>query len=141
MHGADQILKSDKLGRVRTPPCRRDELLDEFERSGVAAVKFAQMVGIKYQTFASWLQRRRHEQAGALRRTKAGRKAGTGSMALRLVEAVAESARPPAPIASQEAMLRVRLGCGAQLEIIDEKGALLAARLLGALSSMGRGPR
>ena len=137
MHGADQILKSDKLGRVRTPAARRDELLDEFERSGLAATKFAEMVGIKYQTFASWMQKRR--QAGTLRRSKASRKARTGSLALRLVEAVAQPAlRREA--SCQEAMLRVRLGCGAQLEITDERGALLAARLLGALSGIQRDP-
>ena len=54
------ILKTDGLGRVRTPRERREQLLDEFERSGMSGVKFAEFVGLKYQTFATWwLQRRR----------------------------------------------------------------------------------
>jgi hypothetical protein len=33
----EQILKSDVQGRVRVAPTRREELLDEFENSGVSA--------------------------------------------------------------------------------------------------------
>ena len=52
----DEILKSDALGRVRTPRARREALLVEFEKSGVSAKKFAALVGVNYQTFASWVQ-------------------------------------------------------------------------------------
>ena len=54
-----KILKTDALGRVRTPAARHEQLLDEFERSGVSGAKFAGLTGLKYQTFASWVQRRR----------------------------------------------------------------------------------
>ena len=54
-----KILKTDALGRVRTPAARREQLLDEFERSGVSGAKFAELTGLKYQTFASWVQERR----------------------------------------------------------------------------------
>ena len=30
------VLKTDVLGRVRTPAARREALLDEFERSGLS---------------------------------------------------------------------------------------------------------
>ena len=53
------ILKTDTKGRVQTPATRRESLLDEFERSGLSASKFAALVGIKYQTFAAWAARRR----------------------------------------------------------------------------------
>lgn len=56
---ADEVLKSDTLGRVQTPKARREALLEEFERSGVSGKKFAAMVGVNYQTFASWVQKRR----------------------------------------------------------------------------------
>ena len=56
---ADEILKTDVMGRVRTPPARRQALLEEFARSGVSGKKFAALVGINYQTFASWVQQRR----------------------------------------------------------------------------------
>jgi transposase len=60
----DQILKSDRRGRVRVPVERREALLEEFERVGVSAAKFAEMVGLKYSTFANWAQKRRKERAG-----------------------------------------------------------------------------
>ena len=35
----DEILKTDGMGRVRTPKARREALLAEFERSGVSGKK------------------------------------------------------------------------------------------------------
>ena len=35
------VLKQDVLGRVKTPKERREELPDEFERSGLPGLKFA----------------------------------------------------------------------------------------------------
>ena len=45
----EAILKTDVLGRVRTPRERREHLLDEFERSGLSGQKFAVLAGIKYR--------------------------------------------------------------------------------------------
>ena len=53
------ILKTDTRGRVWVPAERREALLDEFERSGLSGVKFAELSGIKYPTFALWAQKRR----------------------------------------------------------------------------------
>ena len=53
------ILKMDVLGRMKTPAARREQLLDEFERSGMSGVAFAEFIGVKYQTFATWAQLRR----------------------------------------------------------------------------------
>jgi hypothetical protein len=55
----DEVLQTDVLGRVRTKRSRREALLNEFERGGASARAFAAMTGIKYQTFASWVQKRR----------------------------------------------------------------------------------
>ena len=44
---------------------RREALLDEFERSGLSGVKFAQLAGIKYQTFALWARKRREARSGS----------------------------------------------------------------------------
>jgi hypothetical protein len=41
------ILKTDVLGRVKTAPARREQLLDEFERSGLSGQKFAALAGVK----------------------------------------------------------------------------------------------
>ena len=68
----DEILKRDALGRVRTPRVRREALVEEFEKSGVSAKQFAALLGVNYQTFASWVQawrkaRGQHSAAGPVR--------------------------------------------------------------------------
>jgi hypothetical protein len=45
-----------------TACARRDEVLDEFERSGMEAAKFTVFVGVKYPTFVSWVQKRRRQR-------------------------------------------------------------------------------
>ncbi|MEZ0257047.1 MAG: IS66 family insertion sequence element accessory protein TnpB, partial [Chthoniobacter sp.] len=57
-----EVLKQDRRGRVRVSRERREALLDEFSRSGLSAAEFARMAGIKYPTFANWLQERRKVQ-------------------------------------------------------------------------------
>ncbi|MGO8678709.1 MAG: hypothetical protein ACLQVX_22930 [Limisphaerales bacterium] len=66
----ETILKTDSKGRVHTPPGRRESLLDEFERGGLSGCKFAELAGIKYQTFASWAARRRKQRGVAAAPTK-----------------------------------------------------------------------
>ena len=56
------VLKRDELGRVRTLRERRAMLVGEFQRSGVPASKFAQLVGVQYNTFWNWL--REHGSTG-----------------------------------------------------------------------------
>ena len=64
MTGDQKLMTTDARGRVRVPVERREALLDEFERSGLSGVKFAQMVGVKYPTFALWVQKRRKTRKG-----------------------------------------------------------------------------
>jgi transposase-like protein len=54
-----QLLKTDARFRVRTPPAQRDALLDLYERGTLTAKAFAAEHGIKYPTFAVWVQQRR----------------------------------------------------------------------------------
>ena len=66
MNEAEQLLKVDVAGLVwtpRAPRTRREAPLDEFERGGTPAAEFARLVGIKYPTFASWVQQRRRARA------------------------------------------------------------------------------
>ena len=56
------LLKTDVLGRVRMPSQRREAILDAFEESGMSGQSFARHIGVKYPTFASWVQKRRHER-------------------------------------------------------------------------------
>lgn len=50
------VLERDERGRVRTPRERRAMLVAEFQRSGLSASKFAQLVGVHDNTFWNWLQ-------------------------------------------------------------------------------------
>ena len=53
-----EILVQDTLGRVRTPREKREQILDEYERSGMSGAAFAALVGVKYSTLSSWIQHR-----------------------------------------------------------------------------------
>jgi len=48
------------MGRLRITKEQRETLLDAFVSSGLSGTRFAATHGIKYQTFATWVQKRRH---------------------------------------------------------------------------------
>lgn len=56
------ILKTDVLGRVKIGRDHREALLDAFEQGGASGKAFARDHGVNYQTFASWIQKRRRER-------------------------------------------------------------------------------
>ena len=120
----EPILKTDVLGRVKTLAERRESLLDEFERSGLSGAKFAALAGIKYQTFATWAQRRRRQRA-------AGSVPAKPADPVRWLEAVIEQAQPRD--ASGPLSLVLQLPGGASAAITDAKQAVLAAALVRAL--------
>ncbi len=119
---ADEVvIKADVLGRVRTSRERREQLLDEFEKSGLTGQKFAEVVGIKYQTFATWAQKRRR-QRGAYPAVKTPKQ-------LRWLEAVVGELQDT----GGKNPLVLELPGGAKVQINDAKQAALAAVLLRAL--------
>jgi hypothetical protein len=126
-----EILKTDALGRVRTPPERRAALLEEFEKSGMSGTKFAERIGVKYQTFASWRQERRRRLAAPMQ-GRAGENEPVTGTTLRWVEAVLDG--PTACRRQSATGLQVHLPGGAHVEIGDREQALLAAELLRALA-------
>jgi hypothetical protein len=126
---AEQILKVGVAGRVWTPRGLREAALDEFERCGMPGTKFAERIGVKYSTFASWVQARRKQSGCAERR----RERTGGLAALKWVEAVARDSRPPSPVRA----LVVDLPGGARMEIADGSQAVMAAALLRALAAGG----
>jgi hypothetical protein len=128
---AEQILRVDKAGRVWTPREQREAALDEFERSGMPESKFAERIGVKYSTFATWAHQRRKERGcGDAVQGRHGEPA-----ALKWVEAVPEEVRAAAAARA----LVVHLQCGARMEIGDASQAALAAELLRALGAGGAG--
>jgi hypothetical protein len=126
---AEQILKVDTAGRVWTPREQREAVLDEFERSGMPASKFAERIGVKYSTFAAWAARRRKKGGGA----DAVRERRAEPAALKWVEAEPEQARPSPAVGA----LVVHLPGGARMEVADASQVALAAGLLRALGAGG----
>lgn len=61
----DDGRRADRLGRVRTPRSRREELLAEYDRSDLSQAAFARRAGVRYPTFAHWVQERRGVGGGA----------------------------------------------------------------------------
>ena len=104
----------DTKGRVRTSKEQRRVILAEFERSGMSAAEFARRTGLKYSTFALWVQHHRRTKRPA-------RKAP-----VRLLEAVLTTSTP--------ATLQVLLPGGARLEIREADQIPLAAALVQALA-------
>jgi transposase-like protein len=95
-NGKAEVLKQDARGRVRVSAERREALLDEFERSGSSGAKCARLAGVKYATFANWVQKRRKQRVtvstvvnGPARESDAVAKAGP----VRLFEALVEAGR------------------------------------------------
>jgi hypothetical protein len=120
----ETILKTDTKGRVKTPPERRKKLLEEFECSGLSGAKFAELAGIKYQTFAAWVARRRKQRGLAQGPTK-------GTNTVQWLEAVVREAG--APVSAVATPLRVRLSTGAWIELSDLNQISLAVALVRAL--------
>ncbi|HEY5892527.1 MAG TPA: IS66 family insertion sequence element accessory protein TnpB [Chthoniobacterales bacterium] len=124
------ILKTDSLGRVRTDRTRREAILDEFERSGGSGAEFAAMLGIKYQTFATWIQARRRQRRTAQATAHEDGPALQAAPAMRWFETVVEKESEPM---RQESALRVNLPGGAHVDIASAGQAKLAAQLLAHL--------
>ena len=127
-----RVLKTDVLGRVQTSAAQRKAMLDEFERSGLCGTKFAAVAGVNYQTFASWMQKRRratgaYSNSGKKPAAKKTVRSVPALPALGWMEAVVEEA---AESVAKKAVLRLELPGGACVLIADEAQAELAAALL-----------
>ena len=116
-----KIVKRDVLGRAKTSRERRTALLEEFDKSGMSGQKFAAWAGIKYTTFANWLQQRRKQR-------RSGVEASDG---VHWVEAVVtKSFRGKEPAREKAGGLVVHAPGGLWLEIAEAKQVSLAVQLL-----------
>ena len=104
----------DTKGRVRVTKEQRRTILAEFARSRESAPRFAHRMGLKYSTFAAWVQRYGRPKLPARQPP------------LRLLEAVVA---PPTHLA-----LQVQLPGGARLEIQEASQLPLAAAFVHALA-------
>jgi transposase len=134
--GQDQIVKVDRIGRIKTPRERREALLAEFDQSGMSGQQFARWAGIKYGTFITWVQKRRRKGAPGHAEDKPD-PTGTKSE-VRWVEAVMEQAATEQPNAASTAGVMVVHGPrGVRLELSEERHVLWAAKLLRHLDVPG----
>ncbi len=92
-------------------------VVPEYDRGGMSAKGFAEWAGIKYTTFAWWLQERRRGRE---------RSAEVEAATVQWVEAEVASEERSRAIPS----LKIELGCGARMEVADRQGAALAAEVL-----------
>ncbi len=99
------------------PRAKQEAILDEHERSGMSGPEFAQYLGIKYQTFATWVQKRRKRNEGGL-------VVGKGVVSWLEAEVGGEESR------TGKSGLVVELAGGARFSVGDERGAILAATVL-----------
>ena len=57
----DEIVKSDRRGRLCYTQEQRDALVKACKASGLSTPRFAAIHGVKYQTLAAWIHRRNLE--------------------------------------------------------------------------------
>jgi transposase-like protein len=114
---ATLLLKTDRLGRVHMPPEKRELIVDHFEQSGMSGQAFAAQIGVKYSTFASWVQKRRRAR-GQYRNEGGQSKAAP----LALVEAFVQSEEPPAAASCLEletkSGLKLRLNGSCEVPVL-----------------------
>lgn len=88
---------------------RREQLLAEFDRSGLSSATFARQHGLHYTTFCGWRQRRAKASSDFIE---------------------VELPTPPAPVE-----LTVELGAGARMRLCCVDQVELASRLIRALNA------
>jgi hypothetical protein len=130
---AEQILSQDAQGRVLVTRERRESLLEEYDRSGMSGVRFAQYVGIKYTTLAYWLKRRRRQRQREKLLMKAGADTEPGRSNGTWIEAVVDKNGSAAR--GSAGALRIYFAAGAYCQISSAAEAALAAELLGRLGA------
>ena len=138
LNAKTEVLKQDARGRVRVSAQRREALLDEFERCGASAAKFARLVGIRYSTFANWVMQRRKRVSGGrvVNATTGDSDAVAKAGPLRLLEAVLEGgSHEEQPSTGSCGMVielpggsRILVGSPVQLEMAAELVTLIAQR-------------
>jgi len=120
-----ELIKTDCIGRIRVSPQHREKLLDTFETSGMSGQKFAEHCGVKYTTFASWIQKRRRERSGY--------PAEHATPPDILLQSLAEVELAPERTAERDG-ITIELPGGARLVLNNQHQAPLAAALINNLS-------
>jgi len=120
------LIRQDRMGRLRFTREQREALLDAFESSGLSGTRFAAAHGVKYQTFATWVQKRKQPAAPL----PAGHPL-PAALALALAEVEAFPTAPP------EAAVELRLPGGIVVAISGRDQVPLAVVLIRELVRAG----
>lgn len=113
--------------QIRISRKKRETLLAQFDQGGISGAKFAKQAGIKYTTFANWLQKRRGQQHRVMAASKS---APSKRRNLHWLEAVVDGSPKKEPPKLATATLTVHGPNGVRLELSDGKQVKLAAQLL-----------
>lgn len=119
------LVTTDSKGRLRISKEQRKSVLARFEQSGMSASKFAAVAGIKYSTFAAWVQRYRRTKPRAV------------SKPVRFIEAVIGPNHSKQP--ASKGGLIVHLPGAVRLELLSVAEVPVAAALIEALQKRGPG--
>ena len=122
---AAERARTDARGRVWVSRQKREQYLDEFEKSGLSAAEFARLAGINYGTFATWRQKRREQ--------KRREATSAGPQSLQLLEACVDCAAPAPAFA-----LTIDLPGNARLRVESPAHLRLAVELLAMLGQTTR---
>ena len=122
-----ELIKTDRMGRMRFSREQRDRILDAFEASGLSGADFAKRHGVKYQTFATWMQKRRQEK-------QAGSGSGPAGGAPVWVAELAEVELTPEAGDCSGLPLTLKLPGGIEMTLSAASQAPVAAALLQALA-------
>jgi hypothetical protein len=120
------LIRQDRMGRLRFTKEQRDALLDAFESSGLSGTRFAAAHGVKYQTFATWVQKRKQPAAPS-----PPERPLPAALALALAEVEAFPAAPP------EAGVELRLPGGIVVPVSRRDQVPLAVALILELARAG----
>lgn len=123
-HTEPTLIKTDVLGRMHRTREQRERILDEYGRSGLSGPAFAALCGVNYQTFATWLQRRKRLRR-AYPKCRPGRKAAPQVQWL-------EASIQPTAVSTATGLL-LQLPGGVQAQISNPHHIALAAALVRAL--------
>lgn len=107
--------------------------MEEFSRSGLSAAEFARMAGVKYPTFANWLQERRKTRPPVVEEAREVLVGG----GVRLLEAVVED--HATGTVANSAGLFIELPGGGRLTVHSPTQLAMAAELLSLMAQRNRG--
>ena len=123
------LIKTDGLGRITVARESREAILDAFEASSMSGLAFAKEHGINYQTFASWMQKRRRARGDYEKRKKTPPKEKTKLPQLTLTEVSIEQTEP-----SPVRPLKLSLAGEVSVTLEDESQLPLLKELIKTLS-------